>query len=173
MLQKLFKRLRNKMTEKELLNEIKQRPLPEYFYRGFSSKECFTTFGYIGPGAFLFQPNTKEPRNDSYNEASINWDDDEGALTVLKTQINARTGEPQFKFGYVRIPMSAILPLVRNHIQNGHFSYERAPLVENHYHGNLLAHSDLKGQDYKLLQDGLALVATSFFQQEEEPSFIR
>ena len=161
------------MTEEELLSDIKQRPLPEYFYRGFSSKECFTPFGYIAPGAFMFQPSTNPPRNDSYNEASINWDDDEGSLIALKTQINSRTGEPQFKFGYVRIPMSAMLPLVRTHIQNGHFSYERAPLSENHYHGNLLAHSDLKGQDYKLLQDGLALVATSYFQRDEESIIIR
>ncbi len=156
------------MTEEDVLNEIKERPFPEYFYRGFSSKECFTLFGYIAPGAFQFQQNTNNPRKDLYLEASINWDDDEGALTTLKTQINTRTGEPQFKFGYVHIPMSAMLPLVRNHIQNGHFSYERAPLAENHYHGNLLAHSELRGQDYKLLQDGLALVATSYFKGEEE-----
>lgn len=93
LLQKLFKRFRNKMTEEELLNEIKQRPLPKHFYRGFSTKDCFTPFGYIAPVAFLFKSTIESPRNDSYNEASINWDD-ERSLMALKTQINPKTREP-------------------------------------------------------------------------------
>ena len=150
----------------EKLEEIRRKPLPEHFYRGFSSSECFTQFGYIAAGAFQFKPNIQEPRSDDFNEASINWDDDPLALQTLLSQINSKTGERQFQNGYVRIPMSTLLPMVREHIRKGHFSYERKPLPQNVYHGNLLLHSSFKKAELKTFQDGLAMIANMYYQRD-------
>lgn len=149
------------------LEQIKSKPFPEHFFRGFSTPDCFTNYGYVAAGAFIFKPNVENPRNDSFNEASINWDDDPGALENLLSQINTRTGEKQFKLGYVKVPMSAILPCVREHIRNGHFSYERYPLSNNVYHGNLLLHSSFKGAELKAFQDGLAMIANAHYLRQE------
>lgn len=142
------------------------RPYPDHFYRGFSSSDCFTPFGYVSAAAFLFKPNTQEPRTDDFNEASINWDDDEFALPTLLSQISTKTGEQQFQHGYVKIPMDALLPMVREHMRNGHFSYERRPLPHNYYHGNLLLHSSFKKAELKTFQDGLAMIANAYYQRD-------
>lgn len=148
------------------LESIKQKPYPDYFYRGFSSSDCFTPFGYVSAGAFLFKPNLQEPRTDDFNEASINWDDDENALDKLLSQVSTKTGEQQFKFGYVKMPLNALLPMVREHMRKGHFSYERKPLSYNLYHGNLLLHSSFKKAELKTFQDGLAMIANAFYQSD-------
>ena len=167
MLRKYSAKLREERKLKERLEIIKKKPLPDNFYRGFSSPECFTGFGYVGAGAFQFLPNTEEPRTDCFNEASINWDDEPQALTTLLSQVNSRTGEKQFKYGYVKIPMSDLLPRVREHMRNGHFDFERRPLVNNIYHGNLLLHSSFKKAELKTFQDGLAMIANTYYRREE------
>lgn len=161
-------RLREAKRLQERLQAVKKKPFPEHFYRGFSSHECFTAFGYVGAGAFKFAPNTDEPRSDCFNEASINWDDEPQALTTLLAQINSRTGERQFKYGYVKIPMSDLLPRVREHMRNGHFDYERRPLPNNIYHGNLLLHSSFQKAELKTFEDGLAMIANTYYRKEEQ-----
>lgn len=158
--------MREKARVIEILEIIRQKPFPEHFYRGFGTSDCFTQFGYVAAGAFQFKPNTQEPRSDDYNEASINWDDDPQALKTLLSQINSKTGELQFQNGYVRIPMSTLLPMVREHIKKGHFSYERRPLPNNVYHGNLLLHSSFKKAELKTFQDGLAMIANMFYRRD-------
>lgn len=149
------------MLNKEY-EEVLKRPLPNIFYRGLSSSNCFTNAGYVSPEAFSFKPNTSNPRNDSFNEASINWEDDEGALSTLLSQINSRTGEKQFRYGYVKMPVDVMLPLVRSHIKKNHFGYERKPLDDNMYHGNLLMDSGLNKDDERTIRSGLALIANSY-----------
>ncbi len=163
---KLFKQFRKQESVLSFLEEIRQKPFPEHFYRGFGTPDCFTPFGYVSAGAFQFKPNVNEPRLDDFNEASINWDDAPMALRVLLSQVNAKTGERQFRYGYVRIPMSDLLPMVRGHIDNGHFGFERSPLPNNIYHGNLLLHSSFKKAELKTFQDGLAMIANRFFRRD-------
>lgn len=163
---KLFKQLREQASIIEKLAIIRRKPFPEHFYRGFGSSDCFTAFGYVAAGAFQFKPNTQEPRSDDFIEASINWDDEPLALKTLLSQINSKTGELQFQYGYVRIPMSVLLPMVWDHINNGHFSYERRPLPNNIYHGNLLLHSSFKKAELKTFQDGLAMIANMCYKRD-------
>ena len=162
LLRKSLSKLYKEAESKSSVSDILKRPFPDFFYRGLSSSNCFTNEGYVSPEAFSFKPNTTEVRADSFNEASINWEDDVGALSTLLSQINTRNGELQFKFGYVRMPLIEMLPLVRSHMQKKHFGYERRPIEGNPYHGNLLIDSRLKGVDERLIKSGLALVANAY-----------
>ena len=47
LLRKYSAKLREEKKLKERLEIIKKKPLPDNFYRGFSSPECFTGFGYV------------------------------------------------------------------------------------------------------------------------------
>ena len=81
----------------DIENGIEGKPFSESFLRGFNSMDCFTKERNVAIGAFLFGNHTSE-RLDNYHEASINWEDDSNAVTVLMNQKKEGTEEQMFKW---------------------------------------------------------------------------
>jgi hypothetical protein len=89
----------------------------------------------------LFQPPTGDIVN-GWKESSINWEDDDGAVEQLLSA--SKDGGLHFKGGIARILRSRIDGIIEQFQAHGRFSYERKPLNENIYHGNLLFAHDIE-----------------------------
>lgn len=136
---------------------------PEEFLRGISNID-FVKDGQVLPSAFQFDD---ADRDDGKMEASINWLDDEGAIAVALNQTKDN-GKIQFPGGVARIEVAFAKQILRNFSQK-EFSYERAPLKNNKYHGNLLLASSLHKQRRHMLMTGLALAAgTNIITKQDE-----
>lgn len=144
--------------KKPTLEEIAKRPLPNRFFRGLSSEKDFTPEGYITPSAFEFHDHTND-RDDNYWEASINWDDDEKALSTLMEQRSEKTNKLMFD-KYVYLLLSQVRSDLSAPIEEKYFKYERRPLPNNIYHGNLLALGSLDKKTKNLFKSSLAMIAT-------------
>lgn len=128
---------------------------PEDFFRGITSKD-FVKDGVVSPEAFLFDNN--ESRKDGYSEASINWNDDSEALTLLLNQ-KKKDGSFQFKGGAVKISVPNMKMYLDDYLQNGYFKYERRRIEGNIYHGNLLTKSDITKPYRSAISAALSLLA--------------
>lgn len=126
---------------------------PKEFLRGISSKD-FLDNGHVLYTAFQFDDTG---RQDGNREASINWLDDDGAISLALDQ-RKDNGKYQFPGGVARIDLEFAKMILHNFSQEG-FSYERAPLDNNIYHGNLLLSNSLSKQTRQMLMNGLALAA--------------
>lgn len=130
-----------------------EKRYPEEFIRGISSKD-FIQNGYVLPSAFQFDGQS---RDDKKSEASINWIDDEGAITVALKQ-RKDSGKLQFPAGVAKLKLEEVKLILKNFSEE-EFSYERAPIEGNRYHGNLLMKSTINKQVRQLITNGLALAA--------------
>jgi len=82
-------------------------------------------------------------RSDSYKELSINWVDDEGAISEIRNR-RKENGEIQFKAGLALVNRKKIEVHLADSIMSKEFCYERKPDPENKYHGNLLMNAKKK-----------------------------
>ena len=126
---------------------------PEAFLRGLSNKD-FVCEGHVLQSAFQFD-NTG--RADNMHEASINWLDDDGAIEVALSQ-KKDNGKLQFQAGVAKLNLNTVKLFLAT-IQNSTFSYERAEIDGNPYHGNLLIDGNTPKQIKSLISNGLALAA--------------
>ena len=144
--------------------QIGKKRVPDSFFRGFSYSGCFTPEGFITNEGFKF--DNVIPRTDSYEEASINWNDDEHSLRILCNQ-KSKKNDIQFKYGYSELNLSDVILQMRPYLQ--FFSYERRPIITNPYHGNLLIDSAVSSQTKKMMRDALATVASMNY--HKHPSY--
>ncbi|MBQ7145463.1 MAG: hypothetical protein IJR95_01670 [Lachnospiraceae bacterium] len=126
---------------------------PKEFIRGISSKD-FIQNGYVLASAFQFED---QGRDDKKSEASINWVDDDGAITVALLQ-RKDSGKLQFPAGVAKLDLEKV-KLILKSFSEEEFSYERAPIEGNQYHGNLLMKSTINKPVKQLITNGLALAA--------------
>lgn len=131
-----------------------EQPYPKEFLRGIANKDFIIDNGCILCTAFQFDDVA---RSDGYREASINWLDDDGAITLALNQ-RKENGKIQFPGGVARIDLNYTKMILHNFSQ-ADFSYERAPLENNKYHGNLLLANSLSKQIRLMIMNGLALAA--------------
>lgn len=126
---------------------------PKEFLRGIPNKD-FIDNGHVLYTAFQFDDTGREDGN---REASINWLDDQEAIN---TALNQRkdNGKLQFPYGVAKIDLEFAKIILHNFSQVS-FSYERAPLDNNKYHGNLLLANSLSKQTRQMVMTGLALAA--------------
>jgi hypothetical protein len=115
---------------------------PEEFIRGIVNEESLDKDGRASASMFQF---IDTQRNDEFIEASINWFDDEEALSVIMKQ-RKECGEIQFKIGAAILSRSMLDMLLKSHTTYNRLSYERKAIEGNKYHGNLLL---LKGLERK------------------------
>lgn len=128
---------------------------PDYAFRGLTDKNHINIeFNRILGEAFCF--DGKHPNEDGYDELSINWDDDENSLDNLKIQKKANADTLKYGNGIVRIPTSKLKEMKNRY--KGYFTYERKPVENNDYHGNLLLNFDgMNKQMRRLISNELAL----------------
>lgn len=144
---------------------MNQRKIPEYCFRGIPKFE-FLKDTLPLPEAFQFD---KVPeRGDNYLEASINWEDDDGALEEVFSQLK-RDGELQFKAGAVHINMKSVKTFLRPFLETGEFNYERKVTynddgtIANPYHGNFLVDAKVSKNHKAMISSGLAFAAEDIY----------
>ena len=98
----------------------------------------------------------KQIRDDRTVEQSINWEDDESVVDFTLNQ-RKENGDLQFRAGVAILPRSEIDRLSRLPTIRGLLSYERSPLDDNPYHGNLLLQANVPKAKMKQIAANLAL----------------
>lgn len=130
---------------------------PARCLRGIPRKEFVTPEGSLTTAAFQFQ---KPPdRQDGWFELSINWEDDTQVVTFTLSQCRDN-GEHHFKGGVAAILRARIDEFIEQHDLLHRFSYERQPLPNNPYHGNLLLQQGVTKDTRRAIQGALATFAT-------------
>ena len=130
-----------------------EKEYPKEFLRGISNKD-FIQNGYVLATAFQFED---QGRVDNKTEASINWLDDDGAIIIALAQ-KKDNGKLQFPAGIAKLNLENVKLVLRSFSEE-EFSYERAPVEGNQYHGNLLLKSTISRPVKQLIMNGLALAA--------------
>ena len=110
---------------------------PEHVLKGIPNPDYFYEDGVLKPDLFGFSV-LSEKHGDVY-EDSINWEDHNDVIPFTLNQKNKRKNdEYQFKAG-IAVISKFDLDIMRNKgYPKGYLDYERAPLEDNPYHGNLL-----------------------------------
>jgi len=118
--------------------------------------------GCVGMQLFLFDGSGD--RGDGWLESSVNWRDDEEAVAVTLRQRKA-DGQIQFRIGAALLPRDEIEQLRRRPLLVGLLEYERRPLDDNPYHGNILVRAGTSKPTRNLIASGLALAVTEIIPQ--------
>lgn len=112
--------------------------------------------GSIKLSAFIFSTVERE-KNDGYDECSINWRDDDGAIKEIFNKQND-DGTTKY-YAAAHFDKHSIDRFFRSRIVIGQFSYERRKVDGNDYHGNLLIKSDLSKSEKRMIQSALCVLA--------------
>jgi hypothetical protein len=127
--------------------------LPDTCIRGILNNNFIYSDGTVGSDLFFF---ADPDRGDGWSPLSINWEDDESAMTEILQQTRS-DGAFRFKTGAVILPKREIDRINDSLNVRGLLSYEREPLLQNDYHGNLLCSASADKRTMKQIAAGLAL----------------
>ncbi|MDR2699273.1 MAG: hypothetical protein LBC12_00370 [Nitrososphaerota archaeon] len=106
---------------------------PEKLIRGISIREFIDANGRASASLFQFEDKVRE---DGFHETSISWYDEEDSLCCVMDQ-KKEDGTIRFKIGAAILLRHWIDEINLRPDTKGFLSYERAPLEQNKYHGNL------------------------------------
>lgn len=136
---------------------------PENAIKGIPDNSFLIADGSVGSHLFYFK--SEHARDDGWIEQSINWEDDESVLGFTLSQTKEK-GEIQFKAGAAILPRQEIDRLNNRPTIKGLLSYERQPLDNNSYHGNILLKVHVPKPTMKKIAAGLALAVSKVVVQE-------
>lgn len=117
------------------------KDFPDKLIRGISNPDFISKEGR--PTLAMFQFDENNLRTDNYVEASINWLDNEGAITQILYAKKDGTDSPQFRVGYAIMSKEMLDLVKKTPMYLGYIDYERRIVDGNDYHGNLLVMSGL------------------------------
>jgi hypothetical protein len=140
---------------------------PDHCLRGISKGHIQNTLPELNKvSAVVFYPDesTSAYRLDSGTETSINWEDDDKALEFTLNQ--TKDDLPQFPGGAVRLSRTAIEYVNTRPGMQGSLSYERAPLPENQYHGNIVFRANLSKHVIKMIAAALAMESSQIIKKK-------
>jgi hypothetical protein len=143
-----------------------EKTYPESFYRGITVSNMINLeYKRVLGDVFRFDGNHKN--ENGYDEISINWNDDSNSLENIKNQKKDESTVLKYANGIVQVPTKKIKEM-RNRYQED-FSYERKPIENNEYHGNILLNFDkIQKQWRKVISDELAMNVESIYTYNEE-----
>lgn len=136
---------------------------PKNSIKGIPNNSFLLEDGTVGSHLFYFE----QPRDDGMVEQSINWEDDGSVIDFTLSQKKAN-GDLQFMAGVAILPRSEIDRLNRHPTIRGLLSYERSPLDNNPYHGNLLLQANVSKAKMKQIAAGLAIAISGIITQSRE-----
>ena len=129
---------------------------PDSCLRGIpNSANYVNPGGSIGSNLFYF---TDAAREDAKLAVSVNWEDDGNVESFILSQ-QKPNGELQFGGGVARLSRQHIEHVMAITQLIGLLSYEREPLPNNNYHGNILLNSGTEIATMKQIAASLALGA--------------
>lgn len=130
---------------------------PDQCIRGIPNENCLYEDSLLegSPVARLtLYPFPKENcRDDGWVEESINWMFDVKVIDFTFKQKND-DGELQFTVGIAILSLVELNRIKRKH--SNFFHYEKDPIENNHYHGNLLLKADIRTERKRMIRDVLA-----------------
>ena len=138
---------------------------PNNSIRGILNFDCLCkdrTFASLN--LFAFQSERQRP--DGWIEESINWEDNDSAIDFTLNQTNENE-QPKFKVGIAILPRSELDKLKKRTGIKRVFCYERAPVDDNHYHGNLLLHHDIEKPLKTMIRSVLAIASKIVLRQDK------
>lgn len=122
--------------------------------------------GWDGVRGIAFEPNykTADHREDKAVETSINWEDDNSVLAfTLRDRQNAAYGAVKLTCHVLEAANE--LPFLKSSGLKRVVYYEREPLKNNPYHGNLVFSSDLPRPVVNLITNFLATQIVEYIKQ--------
>ena len=129
---------------------------PDEWLKGIpNKKEYITDDNRLASHLFHFKPEFL--RTDGWVEQSINWNDDENSITYTLSQ--EKNGEIHFKAGLAVLSRHELHKINKKPQVNDMISYERAPLPDNKYHGNLLLKHPHSNKTMKMIAATIAVIA--------------
>ncbi len=135
---------------------------PASFLRGVPNPDFLLEDGSAATHLFHFEDEHR--RSDGWTEQSINWEDNQSALELIFNQRRG-DGELQFKTGAVRVSREEIDRLNRRPTVAGMLDYERRPIENNPYHGNLLLRSNVPKLTMRKIAAGIALAVSEIIKR--------
>ncbi len=108
---------------------------PDYCLRGIRNRSGIREqYGRVQVYAKAYKPDTrsKDWRTDGWIATSINWEDDEEALKDIFENTEASA------YGAARLARNHLDDFKANPNTHDIVDYERAPLPDNRYHGNIV-----------------------------------
>jgi len=147
------------------MHEIRNMNYPTNCIRGIANDSFLDEDGSPAPHLFYFQDG--HLRGDGWDEQSINWEDDD---SVIEFSLNQRRedGAVQFRAGVTIIPRNELDRLNNRPTIQGMLSYERQPLDNNPYHGNILLQANVSKITQKKIAAGLALAVSRVILREQD-----
>jgi len=130
---------------------------PDTCIKGIPNDDFLIEDGSVASHLFYFKQVHK--RDDGWIEQSINWNDDDFVVEFTFNQ-RKENGEVQFKVGLTSIPREGIDNLNEQPTVNGILAYERQPLGDNPYHGNIMIRADVPKPTMKKIAAHLASIVT-------------
>lgn len=138
---------------------------PNKLIRGLSNPNDLDDEGSVSVSFFIFQEN--QQRTDNKKELSINWCDDKSkALSIAMNQTKG-DGSLQFKVGVAVLSRGTLDMLKKSYQCKGKLDYERAPIENNEFHGNITCVTGLKKPIENLIRAALVLSVTSVITREQ------
>lgn len=133
--------------------------------RGILNNDYIVEDGTVASNLFFF--DDKYIRDNRWIEQSINWQDDENAISLTLNQ-KKEDGTYQFKAGVAILPRKEIDRLINKPNVKGKLSYERQPIENNPYHGNLLLLNEIPKRTMKMWAAVLAVGVSEIVHNKNE-----
>lgn len=138
---------------------------PKNSIKGIPNDSFLVEDGSVGSHLFHFKE--EHTRDDGWIEQSINWEDNEFVVDFTLHQ-KKEDGNLQFSAGAAIIPRYEIDRLNNRPTIKGLLSYERRPLDNNPYHGNILLRASVPKPTMKKIAASLALAVSKIFSQRQD-----
>jgi len=136
----------------------------EKLLRGIPNKTDFLDDeGRVRQALFRFSDKPRE--TDGFYDISINWWDNEEALSILMNQRKNDGGEFQFKAGAAVIQLDDLDALIRKPNSSGELFYERQKKPDNDYHGNIVCKTNSKERQ-ALFRANLAMCVVDIIERQ-------
>lgn len=132
-----------------------QQDLPENALRGLRKSNWRGPNGAVLSTAFDPDSRTAAKREDSGEETSINFEDDDGALPALMAN------REQSANGAARFPIATVAYINQQPGSADGLSLERDELDDNRYHGNIVFRAGLSKQTKRMIAGTLALASVA------------
>lgn len=131
---------------------------PDRCIRGIPNSDCLEEGGSL-PNLSLFPFHDDRSREDGWIPESINWMDNDGVIDFTLCQKKEDGQEEQFRVGVAILPRSELDRLKKRTGIAEFFGYERAPLANNDYHGNILVSNKVSKTRRNMIRSALALAS--------------
>ena len=129
---------------------------PDKCIRGIINRSCLEDDYTASINLFPFHDHGC--RTDGWIPESINWIDHKNVISFTLNRRNV-DGELQFTVGIAVLPRNELDRLRRRTGFLDGLKYERDPLPENDYHGNILLSNSLSKTKKRMIRDALAVYA--------------